>query len=366
MAPDVFISYCAEDKTIADAACAILERERIRCWIAPRDVQPGVEYAESIMRGITNSRIFVLVFSSKTNRSPHVRREVERAVSKGKIIVPFRIEDVLPTESLEFCLSSTHWLDAMTPPLERHLARLAEVVADLLSGKPDEMSQGLLSVRTRAYRPWPRSWRGPLTMVVLVVLAGALAYFVAIPSQVDRSLAYQWRMGSPQSSYERASSWQRSPLLRDKSIATYWRIMSFQRMHEGKWAVEKDARSISDLEQEYHEALHRWPSGRKTDGILYRYAHFKRKTGDHNATLQTLTRIQRDYPSSYWREGIAYYLAELAIGRGDDVEAAHQINIIESFSLNARLYDFDAAKNISVREGIAALRQQMTTRKPGP
>jgi len=34
MAHDVFISYSAEDKPIADAVCAALEAEHIRCWIA--------------------------------------------------------------------------------------------------------------------------------------------------------------------------------------------------------------------------------------------------------------------------------------------------------------------------------------------
>ena len=40
---DVFLSYSSQDKTWADAACAVLERQRIRCWIAPRDITPGDE-----------------------------------------------------------------------------------------------------------------------------------------------------------------------------------------------------------------------------------------------------------------------------------------------------------------------------------
>jgi hypothetical protein len=38
---DAFISYANQDKATADAACAKLEAEGIRCWIAPRDVPPG-------------------------------------------------------------------------------------------------------------------------------------------------------------------------------------------------------------------------------------------------------------------------------------------------------------------------------------
>jgi hypothetical protein len=132
MGHDVFISYSNRDKTVADAACSMLEGRGLRCWIAPRDIAPGVEWAEAIIAGINGARVFVLVFSGHANASPQVRREVERAVNRGLAIVPFRIEDVLPSGSLEYFLGAPHWLDALTPPLQRHLERLADAVARLL------------------------------------------------------------------------------------------------------------------------------------------------------------------------------------------------------------------------------------------
>ena len=47
-------------------------------------------------------------------------------------ILPLRIEDVAPSASMEYYISETHWLDAVTPPLERHLGRVADTVAVLL------------------------------------------------------------------------------------------------------------------------------------------------------------------------------------------------------------------------------------------
>jgi ankyrin repeat protein len=137
MAHDVFISYSSKDKPVADAACATLESSGVRCWIAPRDVSPGVPYAESLVNGLSNSRLMVLVFSANSNRSPQVLREVERAVSKGLPILPLRIEDAPMSQEMEFYISSQHWLDALTPPLERHLARLRESVNALLSAQPN-------------------------------------------------------------------------------------------------------------------------------------------------------------------------------------------------------------------------------------
>ena len=132
MAHKVFICHSSKDKQIADAACAALEAQRIPCWIAPRDILAGDEYGKSIVDALTCSQIVLLIFSSDANKSPQVRREIERAVSKGKIIVPFRIEDVMPSDAMEFALSNTHWLDALTPPLERYLVQLCDTISRLI------------------------------------------------------------------------------------------------------------------------------------------------------------------------------------------------------------------------------------------
>ena len=132
MPHDVFISYSHHDKSAADAVCAKLEQHAIRCWIAPRDVEAGTEWAGSIIHAISKAKIMVLVFSNSANNSPQIRKEVERAVNKGVIVVPLRIEDVVPTESLEYFMSNVHWLDALTPPLEKHLDQLAGTVKIIL------------------------------------------------------------------------------------------------------------------------------------------------------------------------------------------------------------------------------------------
>ncbi|MGA9062819.1 MAG: TIR domain-containing protein [Terracidiphilus sp.] len=140
MAHDVFISHSAKDKTTADAVCAMLESEGIRCWIAPRDVVPGMEWSECIIEAIEQTRIMVLVFTADANASPQIRREVERAVNHGVAILPVRIENVMPARALEYFIGNVHWLDALTPPLEAHLKGLAGTIRILLErmGTRDE------------------------------------------------------------------------------------------------------------------------------------------------------------------------------------------------------------------------------------
>ena len=68
-----------------------------------------------------------------------MRREVERAVSAQKHIVPFRVENLAPTGAMEYALGNTHWLDAFPGPLEPHIATLVATTRRLLgaSGTPD-------------------------------------------------------------------------------------------------------------------------------------------------------------------------------------------------------------------------------------
>ena len=61
---DAFISYSTKDKTSANAACAVLEGEGVRCWIAPRDIRPGVEWGASIVEAIDHCHVMVLIFSA--------------------------------------------------------------------------------------------------------------------------------------------------------------------------------------------------------------------------------------------------------------------------------------------------------------
>jgi hypothetical protein len=110
MAHDVFISYSHKDKSVADAICSRLERGRIRCWYAPRDIPSGADWASSIVDAINSTKVMVLVFSDHSNSSDQVLREVSLAVKNKTAIVPFKITDSLPTKSMEYYLETVQWL----------------------------------------------------------------------------------------------------------------------------------------------------------------------------------------------------------------------------------------------------------------
>jgi len=99
-----------------DAICSTLERNKIRCWYAPRDVGTGT-YAASIIEAIKNSKVFVLVLNQNASESPHVLNEVETAykrIKDGLTIMPFKISDNVSEEmeSIHELIRITHICDA--------------------------------------------------------------------------------------------------------------------------------------------------------------------------------------------------------------------------------------------------------------
>ena len=166
-ARDVFVSYSQADRECAFQLVAQLESRHIGVWVAPRDISPATDWAEAIIEAISGARLMVLVFSASCNASPQVRREVERAVHREIPILPFRIEDVLPARSLEYFLSTPHWLDAFPPPRKPHLERLSTHIESILNGSAAAVAPAV-----------PRNQLLSLDVTEMESLERRLAYYV--------------------------------------------------------------------------------------------------------------------------------------------------------------------------------------------
>jgi TolB-like protein len=126
--PPVFISYASQDAAVATALVEALERHGIACWIAPRDVKPGAQYADAIVRAINEGKAVVLVLSGSAVSSSHVAREVERAASKHKPVIAFRIDSAPLVPALEYFVSESQWIDVVKLGMPAALAKLSEAV----------------------------------------------------------------------------------------------------------------------------------------------------------------------------------------------------------------------------------------------
>jgi TolB-like protein/Flp pilus assembly protein TadD len=189
--PDVFISYASPDSIVADGVCAALERNGVRCWIAPRDVMPGEFYGDAIVRAIDATKAIVLVLSQHATASSHVLREVERASSKRHPVISFRIDRAPLPAGLEYFLNTSQWLDASGATPESAMPALVAAVSRVVTGAaplaPGPTAGGpmatassapsgfLDAIHRAAGRPRSRAYLALAVLIAAVVLAAAVA-----------------------------------------------------------------------------------------------------------------------------------------------------------------------------------------------
>ncbi len=159
--------------------------------MAPRDIEPGEEWPTAIIRAINASKALVLVLTTHSNASPQVRNEVERAVNAGARVIPFRAENVEPSEGLIYFLGSRHWFDAHTGPLEPHVERLARTIKSAWDAEPGAERVPVTDrepparAATKRWTRWARyAWLAP----ALTVFANLMSRFVALaPDSVPQT-----------------------------------------------------------------------------------------------------------------------------------------------------------------------------------
>ena len=154
----VFLSYASADAAIAQQICEFLESHGVPCWMAPRDVKPGAQYADAIVAAINEAKVLVLVLSGSAVASAHVAREVERAASKHKPIIAFRLDTAPLSRALEYFLGESQWIDVPALGMPAALARLAQALGQRMdpgqtspsgaSGKATMAGAGGFSRRT--------------------------------------------------------------------------------------------------------------------------------------------------------------------------------------------------------------------------
>lgn len=128
----VFISHSSKDGEVATELCGFLEDNGKKCFIAPRDIRYGHEYAEEIVNGIDNSETMVLMLSNNSNKSPHVLREVERAVSKSIPIIIYKLEEVELSKSMEYFLMTHQWANVKAKDGFKNILEFVNEISDKL------------------------------------------------------------------------------------------------------------------------------------------------------------------------------------------------------------------------------------------
>lgn len=169
MSYDVFISHCAPDQAVAEAACAAIERDGHLCWLAPRDEGISSEPLAARLAGISRSKVFLLILSAASARSKQAEREAGRARSAGLGIIPLRIEAVEPGDGLHYQIADAEMLDAVQVPLADHLDALTDRIDRMLEGGEGAPLRPLTMPPQPLARPG-----GPARHWLPIAIAGAI------------------------------------------------------------------------------------------------------------------------------------------------------------------------------------------------
>lgn len=151
MSYDVFISYKSEDKVKALWVKENLEANGISCWMAPESIPGGSNYAMEIAGAMAQCRCVVVAFTSITQTSMWVDKEIELALNMKKTVLPFMMEQVSLQGSFQLYLSNVQQYAAYQRPKEalteliRDIRKLqgAPVAAPKIVSKPPFGSQGM-------------------------------------------------------------------------------------------------------------------------------------------------------------------------------------------------------------------------------
>jgi TolB-like protein len=135
MSTPIFISYSSRDQDTALTICQALEHRRLNCWISCRDIAPGENFQVSIVRAIRATKVMILVFSANSNKSEEIKKELVLAGQHQLIVIPVRVEDVIPGEAFAYELATRQWVDLFSDwegaiqRLVRQLAAIGDVAS---------------------------------------------------------------------------------------------------------------------------------------------------------------------------------------------------------------------------------------------
>jgi hypothetical protein len=131
---DIFICFSSKDEAVAVEVVQFLEARRLKCWISARDVPPGQNYQETIVKALEKAKGVVFLFSNSSGGSGEIKKELSLAGTFNIPVFPLRLSPIMPSGALRYELATRQWIDIF-PDQEKALRKLAETIRSILDGQ---------------------------------------------------------------------------------------------------------------------------------------------------------------------------------------------------------------------------------------
>jgi len=175
MAKKIFISYASADQETANKLVAEIERRGIECWISSRNIRPGQDYQREIVSALENCGVVLLLFSQHANESVEIPKELALASRFRKTIIPARIEDIVPSGSFAYQITSAQFIDLFRG-FESKIEELCAYLAEVLT-KQGETVQ-ITPVRHKVHIGGRRGAKKFVIVGVVVLVVAVFAWIV--------------------------------------------------------------------------------------------------------------------------------------------------------------------------------------------
>lgn len=124
-----FISYSSKNQQMADSVRLLLIDNGISCWMAPYDIPAGSKYAEVINDALEKCSCLVLLLTNASQESQFVEREVERAITYNKTIIPVQLENVSLNSGFRFYIGNSQII--AVPSIDEQTDEIQKVMSGI-------------------------------------------------------------------------------------------------------------------------------------------------------------------------------------------------------------------------------------------
>ena len=122
---DFFFSYSSKEAAIVRHVQYFLENAGYSCCKLPDCLVTGMDYDESLIDAIEQSKAFFFFYSENTNESPWQLQELKLAREHDKWILPILLDRSLMSDQLEIFLRQYQYFDLTNPENMKKLALVA-------------------------------------------------------------------------------------------------------------------------------------------------------------------------------------------------------------------------------------------------
>jgi hypothetical protein len=131
----IFISYSRRDSELVTRLYEDIQAQGLAVWMDRNAIEAGTLWRSSIVAGIEECRVFLLVVSAASQQSRNVAKELALAESNGKPILPVLIDKTPIQADFGYCLAGIQFVDMFR---KGYADCLAEILAAIprLSAEP--------------------------------------------------------------------------------------------------------------------------------------------------------------------------------------------------------------------------------------